>query len=474
VSDLALPLSAFSASSSQADRRLPIESTRLQVAMRNLAFKRNWKKAEQLSSRSRARAFSMLSILEGEHRTCVREKKLHEESCEYMVRIGNEMLTDENFVTKLKKSGLLSEFKRAVKNRKSFCEGIQDEFPFFKVISELSQYVVAIGYTGFWGGFHAIFNQYIDKSVPKSFSLPEIRKTEKMLKTEQSSVSNNLLKLYSVIRKGNRDHMLDTSRDILHSQEFNIFKLSARCAYICVLTRAVLNGEIDGDAKKMGQLDLLAGKLARSWILLIVWALYVAYLALLTDGEDTRFQQTVKAASKLPFQIKKKRAKLVSPKTLSSEGPNYDGKYVQINGFVKNMTTKRTQDGKFLNLFEVYEHGSEEASVKVAVIFEHMGHRGLVNTSYVELYGTWKETSPLADTPILQLERLKISELAERSGFEYMVKSVRPWFDYFPNSYHAYWSARPQKTAGSGPGSMLTGAGELIIMHPFSSGMEEG
>ncbi|HEY9387866.1 MAG TPA: hypothetical protein VIP70_12565 [Nitrososphaeraceae archaeon] len=471
MSDLALPLSAFSASSSRAERRFPIDCIRLQAAMSDLAFKRNWKKAEQLSLRSRARAFSMLSILEGEHRTCVREKNLHVETCKNIVTIGNEMLTDENFVTKLKKSGLLSEFKRAVKNRKSSCEGIRGEFPFFKVISEHSQYVVAMGYTGFWGGFHAIFNQYIDKSVPKSFSLPEIRKIEKMLKTEQSSVSNNLFKLYSVIRKGNRDHMLDTSRDILHSQEFNIFKLSAHCASICVLTSAVLNGEIDGDAKKLGQLDLLAGKLARSWILLIVWALYVAYLGLLTDG-DTRFQQTVKAVRKLPFLIKKKRAKLVSPKTLSSEGPNYDGKYVQINGFVKNMTTKRTQDGKFLNLFEVYEHGSDKA-VRVAVIFEHMGHRGLVNTSYVELYGIWKETSPLADRPVLQLERLKISELGERSGFEYMVKTVRPWFDFYPNSYHAYWSVRPQKTAGSGPGSMLTGAGELIVIDPFSSGRGE-
>jgi hypothetical protein len=473
VSDSSLPLSALRVSSTRAERRLPIESTRLQVAMRNLVFKRNWKKAEELSSQSRARAFSMLSILEGEHRMCIREKKLHEETCEYIVITGNEMLKDENFGTKLKKAGLLSEFKRAVKNRKSHCEGIQNEFPFFKVISELSQYVIAIGYTGFWGGFHAIFNQHIDKLVPTSFSVSEIKGREKMLKTEQSSVSKNLFKLYTAIRKGNRDHMLDTSRDILNSQEFNIVKLSVHCASICVLTRAVLNGEIDGDAKRLGQLDLMAGKLARSWMLLIVWAFYVAYLAFLTDG-DTRFQQTVEAARKLPFTSKKKKAKIVSPKLLSSEGPNYNGKYIQLNGFVKKMTTKRTQDGKFLNLFEVYEHGSEEQSVKVAVIFEHMGHRGLVKTSYVELYGIWKETSPLADIPVLQLERLKISELRERSGFEYMLDRLRPWFDFYPNSYHAYWSVRPQEKGKSGPGSMVTGAGELIIMHPFSSGMGEG
>jgi hypothetical protein len=125
-----LPLSALRISSTRDERRLPIESIRLLVAMRNLVFKRNWKKAEQLSSQSRARAFSMLSILEGEYRMCVREMKLREETCEHIVMTENEMLKDENFVTTLKKSGLLSEFKRAVINRKSFCEGIQNEFPF--------------------------------------------------------------------------------------------------------------------------------------------------------------------------------------------------------------------------------------------------------------------------------------------------------------------------------------------------------
>jgi hypothetical protein len=292
----------------------------------------------------------------------------------------------------------------------------------------------------------------------------------KRLKTEQSSVLKNLSKLYSVLRKGNRDLMLETSRDILESQEFKVIPYASLCASICALTSAVLKGEINGNAKKLGDLDLLAGKLIRSWILLVVWAFYSAQVALLPDGA-TKFQQIVKTARMLPLRSKRRKADAVSPKTLSVDGQNFDGKYVRVRGFVKNMTKARTQDGKFLNLFEVYEAGAEAQTARVAVIFEHMGHRGLVNTSYVELFGTWKETSPISDTPVLQLERLKLTELAKRFGFDFMLNSIRPWFDYHPNSYHAYWSVRPQKkTRGVGPGRLLTGAGEIIVIDPFMTG----
>jgi hypothetical protein len=458
--------------SSRAKQRFPLDTTRLQVKMSNLTLKRRWKKADELSMGLRATVLSELDLLGDQYRRCVREKQSRNEEYDQDIKLRNEMLRDEKLMADFEEADLLQEFKRAMENRKSYCEN-PHELPIFKIISQRSAYVVATGYTGFWGGFHSMFNQHLARSVPQSLSLSEIQKIAKRLKTEQSSVSKSLSKLYSTVRKGKRDLMLSTSQDVLRSQELNILLLSSTCSLICASTSAALEGRIDGDAKKLGNLDLLAGKLIRSSILLVVWALYVAYIALLPDG-DPKFQKIVKTSRELPFSSKRKKAKVVSPKSLSVNGQNFDGKYVKINGFVKNMTTARTQDGKFLNLFEVYVPGSEEQAVRVAVIFEHMGHRGLVNSSYVELFGTWKETSPLADTPVLQLERLKISDLSKRFGFDYILESIRPWFDYFPNSYHAYWSVRPQKKIGStGQRRTLTGAGEIIAIRPFSSGLIE-
>ena len=465
--------SAHWTSAFQTHRRIAIDSIRLQAAVSDLTFNEKWKKVEQLSARSRVFALSLFGSLEGEYKSRCREKKSQDNACQKMVKKESEIMKDTEFITKLKKTGMLQKVQKAMKNRRRRCEAAKNDFTLFKSISHRSQYAVAICYTGFWAGFHAMFNQYVVDTDPKSFSTSEIKNLGKNLKIEYSRVSKNLSNLYAVLRKGNRELMLDTGMNILQSEEFNIPNLSSSCASICALTMASLNTALNVDSSKLGPLDLLAGKLARSWILLIVWALYVAHLSLLLEG-DPKFQESVKAARNLSFRPKRTKAIAITPKTLSREGENFDGKYVRVTGFVKNMTTKRTRDGKFLNLFEAYELGDEEDTITVAVIFEHMGHRGLVNTSYVELFGIWKLTSPLSNTPVLQLERLNISHSAMRFGFNFVIKSVRPWFDYFPNSYNAHWSIRPQKkNRQASLEQMLTGAGELIVIKPFSSARRE-
>jgi hypothetical protein len=228
-----------------------------------------------------------------------------------------------------------------------------------------------------------------------------------------------------------------------------------------------LNGNIDDDIKKMGRVDILAGKMARSWALLNVFALYVSYLALLPTRDST-FQQVTNNARRLPFNPKNKKFQIASPKELWTQGKKYNGKYIQLNGFVRNITKRRTKGGMFLNIFEVYQPSDEEF-VKVVVIFEEMNRRGLVNTASVQLYGTWRQKSKLANVPVFQLERLKTFELKNRFGFNYILENIRPWFDYFPNSYHAYWSVRPQRKAQSNVEGPLTGAGELVFIKPFSS-----
>jgi hypothetical protein len=261
--------------------------------------------------------------------------------------------------------------------------------------------------------------------------------------------------------------MRRVSLDILREEESSFDRLSTLCAEICATTRAILNGNFDGDAKKMGQVDLLAGKMARSWILLIVFALYVSFLALLPKN-DVTFREVTNTVSRLPFNSKNKQFQIVSPKELWAHSKKYDGKYLRLEGFVRNMTTITSKSGFRRNIFEVYQPATSENFVRIVVIFEEMDRIGLVNTAYVQLLGTWKHTSKVAITPVFQLERLKTFELKKQFGFNYILESIRPWFDYFPSSYHAYWTVRPQMAQSSVEKS-LTGAGELAFVWPFSS-----
>jgi hypothetical protein len=452
-----------------AEDELPVESIPLQVTMSNLVYKRNWERAEQLALQLRSRVFSALNLLEGEYHNCLREEELHKELCEDRIETGNKMLAalrNKAFKKKLEDIGSLNDFKAAAKKLKSSCAKPDRKFRIFRPISRRSQYVVAIGYTGFWAGFHANFNIHLDKFVPKPPTSSDILKMTKMIQKEQTNISKNLRKLYFVTGKGNRDAMSTTSLNILRLQEINLQLLSTLCASVCGITRSILNGNIDGDIKKVGRIDILAGKMARSWAFLTVFALYVSYLALLPTRVST-FQQVTNNARRLPFNPKNKKFQIASPKELWRQGKKYNGKYIQLNGFVRNITKRRTKGGMFLNIFEVYQPSVEEF-VKVVVIFEEMNRRGLVNTASVQLYGTWRQKSKIANIPVFQLERLKTFELKNRYGFNYILEKIRPWFDYFPNSYHAYWSVRPQKAKSNIEGP-LTGAGELVFIEPFSS-----
>jgi hypothetical protein len=213
-----------------AEDDLPIESISLQVAMSNLIQRRNWERAEQLALQLRSRVFSALNLLDGEYHNCIMEERLHNELCKDRIETGNKMLAalnKKNFKKNLEEIGSLKKFKTAANKMKSSCAKPDRKFRIFRPISLRSQYVVAIGYTGFWAGFHANFNIHLDKFVPKSPTASDVSKMTEMIQKEQSNISKNLHKLYSVTGKGNRDDMLTTSLNILRSQEVNLHQLSA-------------------------------------------------------------------------------------------------------------------------------------------------------------------------------------------------------------------------------------------------------
>jgi hypothetical protein len=71
--------------------RGPVDSIHLQVAMADHLFRRNWKKAEQLSFKMITYAFSEFGFLEEEYLISVRRKKLYDENCERYVKAGDEV-----------------------------------------------------------------------------------------------------------------------------------------------------------------------------------------------------------------------------------------------------------------------------------------------------------------------------------------------------------------------------------------------
>lgn len=453
----------------KASRDIAHDSIPLQVRMSSLVQRREWKKAEEFAMQLRSRVFSTINLFKVEYMNCIRRDELEKELCADLKENGIAMealLKDMAFRDKLKDAGVLKNFQNASKSMKS-CKLGDTELIIFKHLSKRAEYIVALGYTGYWGGFHAIFNQNFVKFIPKPISPSELSQLKRRIKNAHQDISRDILKLYKVTGTGNRKEMSSISIAILRSQQSSLSWMPKLCASVCALTRSVLNGDINGDARKIGEVDLLAGKMARSWILLSTYALYVTFLTFLPTS-DVTLQHAIKTAHKLPFSEKSKKIKQLTAEELWTHRKQYYGKYVELGGFVRNLIKRRTKGGMLLNRFEVYEPTSKQF-VRVVVIFEEIGRIGLANTASVKLYGTWRQTSKIANTPILQLGRLRISELKKRYGLDFIIDRVRPWFDYFPNSYHGYWSVRPQLKAESNRVGPLSGAGELIYIRPYCS-----
>lgn len=428
-----------------AEEDISIESSDCQSGMAYLLRKEKWKEGGLLSSEIRTRIHSLLHLFEMNFQKYLQQEKLNGESCDNMGSTADAMrklLKDAEFRRRLEKTGLKKSFQTVMGRLNSKCKSADMEYPLFEDLRSRSQYLVSMGYTAFRGDFHCSFNQHFTEFVPKQLSQTELNSMKNKIQREYSRIFRDLRRLYAVTGTGNRKKMSVKSLEILQMEELNIHSLSSICSEVCAYTRAVLRGDFEGDAKKAGQLDLLAGKMARGWILLVVFSLFVLFLTFLSKN-DLVFSHVTDKVRRLAFTPKNKKPQIVSPKNLWSQSKKYDGKLVQVSGFVRNISRTVSKGGFKRNILEVFLPGSNNFIRSVA-IFEEMDSIGPVNSAYVQLIGTWRHSSKITRTPVLQLERLKISERKDQFGFDFVLDAIRPWFDFFPSSCHLYWSVRPQ------------------------------
>ncbi len=332
-----------------------------------------------------------------------------------------------------------------------------------QILPERLKYVVAIGYTGYWGGFHAAFNRHIQSHKTQSFSKNEVNYLSKLVSKQKNDFNKKFLQLFASLGTGSREEIYINATRILLEQEEIIPWLARLTAVICSPVQETLKQ--DKVDPKLALVDLEMGKTARLWVLLTVASFYVAHIAVLPSGHK-ELEWAIKAARNLPFESRVPDAKNVTIGELAKRGVEYNEKFVEVHGFVRNLKAFRTRDGKLLTVLTIYEKAKGE-EIKAVSIYEHLGHKGLIDTSYVVLSGIWKEKSNIADEPILQIDRIELSKLKKLSWMDYIVEAVRPWFDFYPNSHNIGWSIRPETKGKESKASTLTGAGEIEFMRPF-------
>lgn len=470
-------LKICSADQFKVEADIAIESMKLQGDAAKLVENEDWTGLIKLTGSMRGKALNAISRLKGLAKVS-----------EQMLAVSCQTDTEnEQFVTNLteklqnaktssevekalmdlgKSQSFLNDFLELAKKERKPVSVIQEHLLIDSLSTRL-KYAIAIGYTGYWGGFFAAYNLNMKSYIPKRFRRSEVRQIAKQVAQLQALNEDTLTELYAVLVNGSQQDIHDKGLNILHKQEESLEWIARLVAVVSASTQAALKGKYNKMALDLGEVDLALGQAVRTWMLLTTASLYYARIGVLAEThKDVNAER--KNAKKLAFDSKISNGKDVTISSLAQKGQDYHDKLVEVKGFVRNLHAIRTRDGKLLTLFTIYKPGRKE-TIEAAAIFEHLGHRGLINSAYVNVVGTWKQTSNISDNPTLQIERIQLSELKKQSWMDYVATAVRPWFDFYPNSHHVSWSIRPEHKGKNGMKSALTGAGEILFIRPFGA-----
>lgn len=381
---------------------------------------------------------------------------------------------NEEIETKLTEAGKnMDDLKRIMDYFKenSFLKKIEPikESRSIRISNKLS-YTTAIGQEGYWAGFHAAFNKFFpdfanyfenSQKFPTKNDFDEL--SNQIIEME-NNINNKLINIYSNYVLGDKSAIRTTCLEILLWQARELDWIARVCALLSASTQVALK-KPTRDSLFLGPKALAAGRTARLWALLATIALLSTRIAILPKNH-TDVREIIKAAQKLPYLTHVKDGKNIRVRDLVNKSEKYNEKYVEIKGFIKDSKATRTEDGKLLSTFTLYEPLREE-SIQVVSIFEHLQHVGIINGCYVQLNGDWKEKNFLGQDPILQVRRLQLSKLAKQSWLDKIVVVAQPWFEYYPNSHFISWSIGPEQKGEMGIQSHNTGAAELMFRRPY-------
>jgi hypothetical protein len=134
------------------------------------------------------------------------------------------------------------------------------------------------------------------------------------------------------------------------------------------------------------------------------------------------------------------------------------------------MSSARAGDGKLVGSIVLHDPSSD-ATAEATGVFVDFANAGVTTGAYVQLSGTWKRTSALADSrPAIEIDRLSLSALSDSSWRILLLTAAARWFHPWRNALNVSWTMGPHKVviAGDEIDSAATelGAGE-VMFPPF-------
>jgi len=142
------------------------------------------------------------------------------------------------------------------------------------------------------------------------------------------------------------------------------------------------------------------------------------------------------------------------------------GTYIEVAGFVSALTARRSMDRKLLSLATLTDT-SGSAHMDAVGIFVQLRNVGLHEGAYCQCSGIWKKQSSVnKGKPAIEIEQLRINELAKGSWKVQLEDLADRFVDRWPGGLNIAFGLSPHVSGGPEGRSKRLGAGELIF-RPF-------
>jgi hypothetical protein len=455
----------------------PSDSIRLMVMQRDALIRDTWTDLEKLSNQGIGHAYSAYREL---MRTLGISHAVHRQANEHLATLlkfhAGDKETRREFFAEIKKEllknapaasarqlALLDALRK--KTLAERLEGLEEDKPGNSVMDDvLINSTVGLFTRSLMGLTHATFNKHYKKVAlnPLEEHRGELQEAfQQVINAFEESLDANAKRLHTEVTK-HRPAQAAAERLATHIEDAlpEYGRLQASLSlYIDGLKKAQASTRV---VETLGRLSAKASALTRSAIAMHAAAYYLC-LQSKAVRKDPKAERLLEGS---PHQRYETPLSTGRDTQLADVKSIANGTHIQVGGFVSALTARRDSDRKLLSLVTLVD-ASGSAQVEVVGIFVQLRNVGLLEGAYCQCSGTWKTKSSLnRGKPAIELEKLRINELAKKSWKVQLEDLADKFVDRWPGGFNISFGFSPHLSGGRQGQSRRLGAGELIF-RPF-------
>lgn len=305
---------------------------------------------------------------------------------------------------------------------------------------------------------HAQFNNALVAGEHKpGFSTDDINEVKAVVQEFSDFLLGWQKQVYSALLMRSPESITNTTLLFAGEIERNLPALIGAQAAMQNVIRELLQRGSGGLAERLGDIAVDAHFLTRKAI-----ASHVACYRLAANASSLEVPKDIKELQKniasMSFSTALPNGKNVELAKLNND---LDGEFIEVRGFVENVTSPPQEGGMLLSHLKLQDPSSG-AEANAVVRFSHLPHAGVTKGAFCRLSGIFRKSSSLlSGRPGVEIDALALADIGKDSFDIAFMRLASRWFQPWRSNANLYWSLGAQ-SADSGEEDSQ-GAAELLF-----------